>query len=190
MKTADFSSSLPGLFRRLGALFYDGLLLIGILFFATAILLPFRGGQAFQGDFGYSAYLLAVVFVFFGWFWTRGGQTLGMRAWNIRLTSANGSAITWSQAALRFLPGLLCLVLFKLGTIVLPGAVKLTALLSLVLFGVSFLWALIDREKRCLHDLIAGTRMARLSEAENPLIDSKIKSMPIKGRGQSASSVK
>ena len=190
MRTADFSSPPPGLFRRLGALFYDGLLLLGVLFFATAILLPFRGGQAFQGDLGYSAYLLAVVFVFFGWFWTRGGQTLGMRAWNIRLTSANGSAITWSQAALRFLPGLLCLVLFKLGTIVLPGAVKWTALLSLVLFWIGFLWALIDREKRCLHDLIAGTRMAGLSDAKNPSIDSKNKSMPIKGRRQSASSVK
>ena len=168
MRTADLPSPPPGLFRRLGALFYDGLLLLGILFFATAILLPFRSGRAFQpGDLGYSAYLLAVVFVFFGWFWTREGQTLGMRAWKIRLISANGSAITWYQAALRFFPGLVCLGLFKLGAIAWPGAVKWAALASLVLFGLSFLWAMVDREKRCWHDVIADTRIASSGEVKN-----------------------
>jgi len=165
MRTDDLRFSPPSLLRRLGALFYDGLLLIGILFFATAILLPFRGGQAFQGDLGYSAYLLSVVFVFFGWFWTREGQTLGMRAWKIRLISANGSSITWHQAALRFFPGLLCLGLLKLGAIAWSGAVKWTVLASLAMFGLSFLWALIDREKRCWHDVIANTWMISLGDA-------------------------
>jgi uncharacterized RDD family membrane protein YckC len=161
------------LFRRLGALIYDGLLLLGILFFATAILLPFRGGRAFQpGDLGYGAYLLAVVFVFFAWFWTHDGQTLGMRAWKIRLASASGGAISWKQCALRFLPALLCLGLFKLGASLWPGAVKWIALLSFGLFGLGFLWAFLDRDKRCWHDLIACTRMVSVRDVKNQAMDS------------------
>ena len=91
MQTDYLPTHRPGLCRRLGALLYDGILLLGILFLATAILLPFRGGRAFQtDDWGYGIYLLGVVFLFFGWFWTRDGQTLGMRAWKIRLTNHSG----------------------------------------------------------------------------------------------------
>ncbi len=156
-------ASPAGLFRRLGALIYDGLLLLGILFFATGILMPFRGGRPFQaGDLGYAAYLLTVVLVFFAWFWTRGGQTLGMRAWKIRLTSADGGAVSWQQSALRFIPALLCLGIFKLGASLWPEAAKWFGVLALGLFGLGFLWAFLDRDQRCWHDLIANTRMASL----------------------------
>jgi uncharacterized RDD family membrane protein YckC len=130
--------------------------------------LPFRGGQAFQsGDWGYGIYLLAVAFLFFGWFWTRDGQTLGMRAWKIRLTSAHGGTIAWQQAALRFVPGLLCLGLFMLGASLWPEAENWIALLSFGLLVLGFCWALLDRDKRCWHDIIANTRMAGLSDAKN-----------------------
>ncbi len=159
----------PGLFRRLGAFVYDGLLLLGILFFATAILLPFRNGRAFQADdWGYGVYLLVVVFLFFGWFWTRDGQTLGMRAWKIRLESASGGTITWKQAVLRFVPALLSLGLFTLGARLWPESAKWIALFSFGVFGLGFCWALLDSEKRCWHDLVAHTRMARLSGVKRP----------------------
>jgi uncharacterized RDD family membrane protein YckC len=129
----------PGLFRRLGALFYDSLLLVGILFVATALLLPFHGGEAFSPhQLAYSAYLLAVSFLFHGWFWTHGGQTLGMRAWKIRLLVVNGRPMTWTHAAIRWL----------------------AALLSLSLFGLGYWWALWDKERCCWHDRISHTRLA------------------------------
>ena len=128
----------PGLLRRLGALIYDALLLAGIWFVATALLLPLRGGEAFRPNQpAYSAYLLGVGFVFYGWFWTHGGQTLGMRAWKIRLRATGGEAVSWTQAAVRFL----------------------AALLSLSLFGLGYWWALWDSQKRCWHDVISGTRL-------------------------------
>ncbi|MDD5033139.1 MAG: RDD family protein [Methylococcaceae bacterium] len=132
----------PGLFRRLGALFYDTLLLIGVLFLATAVLLPFRGGEAFQpNQLAYSVYLLVVIFAFFGWFWTHGGQTLGMRAWKLRLVTEEGGLPTWRQSGLYFL----------------------AALLSLTAFGLGFFCCLWDRDKRCWHDRIARIRMVRLA---------------------------
>lgn len=130
----------PGLFRRLGALCYDGLLLAGVLFAATLALLPLRGGEAFHPhDPLFSAYLLGVGFLFQGWFWTHGGQTLGMRAWNLRLLAEDGGPVSWKQAALRYACGL--------------G--------GMVLFGLGYFWVWIDPGKRAWHDLASGTRLVR-----------------------------
>ena len=68
----------------MAAIVYDLFLLTAVLFVATAIALPLNAGAAFtSGQYLYPVYLLAVSFLFFGWFWTHGGQTLGMRAWKI-----------------------------------------------------------------------------------------------------------
>lgn len=48
-------------------------------------------------------YLSGWVFLFYGWFWTHGGQTLGMSAWKIRVIGKNGHAITWRQAFIRLI---------------------------------------------------------------------------------------
>ncbi|MGH7129142.1 MAG: RDD family protein, partial [Planctomycetaceae bacterium] len=97
-----------GLLRRFAAIVYDSLLLFAVLFFASlAVIVPF---DIRYGDPLYSLYLLytyAVGFLFFGWFWTHGGQTLGMRTWRIRLESAGGDIITWRRALLRYVAALL-----------------------------------------------------------------------------------
>jgi uncharacterized RDD family membrane protein YckC len=70
---------------------------------ATALILPLTAGQAVgSGNAWFSSYLLLVCFLFFGWFWTHGGQTLGMRAWKIRLQRTDGEGLGWWQALLRF----------------------------------------------------------------------------------------
>ena len=92
-----------GLGRRLGALIYDALLAISILFFATAVLLPFTGGEAISSDnLVYPVYLLLVVFAYFGGSWCRGGQTLGMRAWRLKVVNTDGRRVSMSQALIRF----------------------------------------------------------------------------------------
>lgn len=101
----------PSLFRRIAASVYDGLLLLGVVFIATAVILPFNAGVAFTAtQYFYPFYILLVSFIFFGWFWTHGGQTLGLRAWKISVQTLDHQNITWKQAALRFF----CL-LFTLG---------------------------------------------------------------------------
>lgn len=130
-----------GLFRRLAAMLYDALLLLAILFAATLIILPLRGGEAFRAnDPLFSAYLFGVAFLFFGWFWTHGGQTLGMRAWKIRLLSADGDSVSWRQAVVRYL----------------------TAWISGGCLGLGFLWIALNPHKRGWHDLASRTRIVRL----------------------------
>jgi len=122
--------------RRLVAVLYDSLLLLAVLFFATAMLLPLNHGAAFTPDqFFYPAYLLLVSFAFYGWFWTHGGQTLGLRAWKIAVLSEDGRPITWRQAALRFV----------------------CALLSWGCLGLGFWWILIDQDRKAWHDRLSKT---------------------------------
>lgn len=106
--------------RRLAAIIYDVLLLIGVLVGATALALALVvaviGGAAFEahnplvGNPFFQTYLFLVCFFFYGGFWTHGGQTLGMRAWRLRLQRRDGQGVSWWQALLRFLIGGLWLV--------------------------------------------------------------------------------
>jgi uncharacterized RDD family membrane protein YckC len=132
------ANSAPGLFRRLAAIVYDLLLLGAVLFAATAAILPFNSGDAFRPDqYFYPAYLIGVSFLFFGWFWTHGGQTLGMRAWKIKVLTTDRNPINWRQAALRFF----------------------SALLSWLILGLGFWWILLDKQKRGWHDRLSQTQI-------------------------------
>ena len=131
---------------RLAALAYD-LFPLAALWMATAALLLF----AVHGDIdaahpptAYRAALqLALLGVTAGYFvlsWSRGGQTIGMRAWRIRIVAAEGDALPWPRALLRFA----------------------VALLSLGALGLGFLWCLVDRERRAWHDIAARTACIRV----------------------------
>ena len=130
-----------GLGRRLGAIAYDAMALFSIYFFATLLLLPLHGGEAFQPHHPfYSAFLFALGCGFFGRFWTRGGQTLGMRAWRIKLVAADGGPVRWPRALLR------CLV----------------AIAGWACLGLGFWWAWFDPRRRTWHDLVSETYLVRI----------------------------
>jgi len=130
-----------GALVRLLAMVYDSLLVVAALFVATAAVLPFTHGNAIAPhDWGYRAYLLGVWYLFFGWFWTHGGQTLGMRAWRLRVERTDGTGLNW------------ILVLSRL----------LGATLSAGCLGLGYAWPLIDPQRRTWHDIWTGTRVVRL----------------------------
>lgn len=73
--------------------------------------------------------------------WRRGGQTLGMRPWRLRVVDAGGGTPSWHALWLRYV----------LGTV------------SLLLAGLGFWWAWFDRGRLTWHDRLSGTRMLRLA---------------------------
>ena len=91
--------------RRLAALFYDCLLLIAIYFVITAIVISLNEGEAVE-HWTYKMFLVLVAYLFFDWFWRHGGQTLGMRAWRIRLEGHENESITMKQTFVRYFSGL------------------------------------------------------------------------------------
>lgn len=126
----------PGLARRLAACLYDALVLVAVLMLAGAAWVAVTRAAVPPGDWLFRAYLLAIAAVFFASFWTR-GETLGMRAWKLRIVAADGRAPGWSRALLRF------------------GA----ALISWAPCGLGFLWVLLDPDRLAWHDRLSGTRL-------------------------------
>jgi len=135
----------PILLRRLAAIAYDWLLLLALFLLLGFVYVPLVGGtpQSLTARLGFQLLLLAVTWLFFCWFWTHGGQTLGMRAWRLRVVTRNGDALGWRQANLRFL----------------------AAFLSFLCAGLGFGWATIDRDRRAWHDYLSRTDLILLPKA-------------------------
>lgn len=162
----------PGLFRRLGAMSYDLLLMVALWVVVTFAMLPLTGGEAIltssQGLLGhfYHALLLLLALAYFGLCWTRGGQTLGMRAWRIRLETMDGRSPGWGTALIRFMIGATCLLLAVIGLWRLwtsggswrdPAGVALLAPLV-----ANLAWIPLDAAGRSLQDLAGRVRVVRL----------------------------
>lgn len=129
------------LLRRLAAILYDSLLLLGILSLAAMVPLFFTGGEAVgYHNPWYQSYMFLVTFAFYAWFWTHGGQTLGMRVWRIRVVTLEGEPIGLWHSLLRFL----------------------VAIISWLALGLGFLWSLWDRDKFTWHDRYSMTMLVVL----------------------------
>lgn len=123
----------PGLARRLASLLYEAVLLVAVAFFAASAFYFASGGAPLEGWLlrAHQLFLAAVFAAYFLWCWLRGGQTLAMKTWRVRVVGVS------------------------------PGKALLRFLFALVLVptGASILWALFDREGQFLHDRLAGTRL-------------------------------
>jgi uncharacterized RDD family membrane protein YckC len=131
-----------GLLRRLAALAYELILLIGVLFAATFLFLALAQipGELLADIWRrhlLQAWILGVCGCYFCWFWVHGGQTLPMKTWRLRLLSADNRPLSWRLAVTRYL----------------------FACALAPLCGLSIFWALVDRDRQFLHDRLAGTRI-------------------------------
>ncbi|MGR5288618.1 RDD family protein [Vibrio maritimus] len=155
------TQSLPpaGFFRRLGALFYDSLIILAVVMMAGGVVVaimealvaaglmsyaPYADASDFLGSHPlwspvYTGYLAFVWIYFIVFFWTRAGQTLGMRAWKIEVQNLEGGRITVTQALIR---------------------------LATSAFGLSNLAVPIDPQKRGFHDIWAKTKVVVLTKAK------------------------
>jgi len=129
---------IPGLVRRLACMLYELLLLFAVGFAATWLFFFASGGRGADDPARavLQVFLLTVFAAYFLWCWLRGGQTLAMKAWKIRLVSRTGARLQPAKALLRF----------ALACVLVPS-------------GLGLIWALFDRERQFLHDRLAGTRL-------------------------------
>ena len=157
--------NVASLARRLIALFYDGLMLFAVLIFASALTLPFRDKElhsAYQPLL--TLYFIAVAFSFFGWFWTHGGQTIGMRAWRLKLEQNKGTPLTWRNALLRFMLSLplWLYVLFVSLMGYLPHNSSLANMQSVpawVFYVIAIVWIILDNLPNNWRDRLSHTHI-------------------------------
>lgn len=151
----------PLLPKRLAALIYDTFLVLPIVMASVALCMGVRtlvyGSVA--GDINQAALnphlvqfiAVLVVIGFFTWFWVRGGQTLGMQAWRIKLVSLDSKPVSKRQAVIRCLG----------------------AALSALCLGLGYWWCLFDPKRRYWHDYLSGTELILLPKPERNKAEGK-----------------
>jgi len=151
--------------RRLLALLYDLLAMLAIVLAVGYAAQRVTGGQLFDAHgqpltwwyqplqgLALATYLLAS--------WLRGGQTLGMRPWRLRLVARDGGRPRWWQALIRLAVAASPLLLLQLGDRLGWRGALLAASAGWLLW---FMSALLDKHRRSVPDIAAGTLLVRLS---------------------------
>ncbi|GAB4393582.1 MAG: RDD family protein [Gammaproteobacteria bacterium] len=124
----------------MAAILYDTLLVFSLLFGATALAILVLGKHFNARHIGFTLYLIIIWFSFYAWFWTHGGQTLGMRAWRLRAYTFDNQALDIWHCVLRF-------------GFSIPAT---------LLAGIGFLWALIDPQQLTWHDRWSKTYIRKI----------------------------
>lgn len=163
----------PSLLRRLASLGYESLLVAAIL---VAGGLAFSGAAALLSALGpatgaardleralLQAFLVALLGAYFVRSWIRGGQTLAMKAWKLRLVRTDGSGVGAGLALVRFVLSALVLGTGAAAALWLwrsPESVPgwLATLPAVVDLG----WILCDRKRQFLHDRLTRTQIVRI----------------------------
>lgn len=136
-------AELAGLRRRLASMLYETLLLLGVLaltFMVPLLLLGIGTGYTPPGELLW-IHVFVVLGLYFLWYWRKGGQTLAMQTWKLRIVDTDGNTVSLARGWTRY-------------ALAWP---------SVLFFGLGLLWALIDRDRQFLHDRLAGTRIVLLS---------------------------
>lgn len=124
--------------RRLGAMLYDSLLVLALMFLVTLPFIAIRGGEPVEsGEGPYRIALLVMAYLFFVGFWSMHGRTLGMQSWRMQLETVDGKKPDIARASLRFF----------------------AAVLSLIPLGLGFWWQVWDKDGLTWHDRLSGTRL-------------------------------
>ena len=126
----------PAPFRfRLLSMIYDTLILLAI-WIVTIVLLV-----TIAQDYVIGAWVQSLLFIetfaFFSYFWIARGQTAGMVAWRLQISS--DEPFTIKHAFLRFIGGLL----------------------SFLCLGLGFFWIWIDKDRRSWSDLMSSSQIVR-----------------------------
>ena len=131
------SDAAPSLKRRFASMLYESILLFAVAFLGTWLFQFFAGTILIEGwrRLLLQLFLLALFAAYFLWCWLRGGQTLAMKTWRVRVVMKYGHSRLSPRAAFaRFVFALL-----------------------LVPTLIGILWSLVDRDRQFLHDRLAGT---------------------------------
>lgn len=170
MTSPNLSATPAQIGWRLVALIYDIWPILALWLAASALMLFLRGGELVTP--GSAAALLEAVWlwtvtgVYLVLSWSRGGATLGMRPWRLRVVTASGQTARWTALAARYAwstaPALLTLELAAL----LPWHTPYMPFwLASAVALMGPLWSLFNDDRAALYDQLSGTRFVRLTAA-------------------------
>ncbi len=139
--------------RRLLAAAYDLPLVVAMILIA-GLPLPLLPASYVTSVPGKVLIFCAMILIFFCYFavsWMRAGQTVGMRAWRLKLIPQDNDRFGWGASVYRFV----------------------VAIASWGLGGLGVLWSLIDRRNRCWHDYTPASDVVLLPPRNKPVRNKK-----------------
>lgn len=153
--------------RRLAAMLYEGVLLFGVVWLVGIVYgVVTNQRHALQGTLGLQAMLFVVLGLYFVYFWSRPGQTLAMRTWQLRVQGPDGAPPSPRRAAARYLAAWLWF-LPALAIVSLSGLTGGATVFTVVIAG-ALAYAGLARMRadgQFLHDVICGTRIVGVGDA-------------------------
>jgi uncharacterized RDD family membrane protein YckC len=161
----------PSIKRRLIAMVYETFLLLAVEMLAVGLyLIVTQNRHEPVLQHGLKAFLFLVTGAYFIHAWTDSGHTLAMKTWRMRLVADGHARVPLRTATLRyllawgwFLPALLACAVLGLKD---KGQIGIALAIGVLAWGAS---ALFDKDRRFLHDRLAGTRLVSLPKAGQPV---------------------
>jgi uncharacterized RDD family membrane protein YckC len=167
---------------RLAAIVYDGMLILALLFLVGTVLtvigtlLTMQTGtesaQARSLPVWYQNIVMTPSFIltlvgFYGLFWRRGGQTLGMQTWRLKTVNDSGHLLTWGQSFKRIMAASLMPIVFGVIGSLIGGsrAIILTSAFLGLVFNYAF--CLFNRRGLAVQDMISNTITLKMPKTEN-----------------------
>lgn len=155
-------ATVPGIWRRMAAWMYEGMLLFAVVFVAGWLFSALSQMRHALDDrrILLQGFLFIVFGIYFVWFWSR-GQTLAMKTWGLRLVGRDGGTVSQGRALLRYLLAWLWFLPPLFAAHALPFQVS-GAELGVLMLGWVAVWAVLARfhpDRQFWHDAWAGTRL-------------------------------
>lgn len=154
-------TSLQPLLRQIAAAGYDFLVCLALLAATGFCAQLATGGQLFDHDghlrHGWFRPLqVGVILAYLLLSWRCGGQTLGWRAWKLRLVAAHGGPPGTARLLRRLLAISLPWLALEAGRC---ASLNLTLTAVAALWTLAYAYGLIDPDRRTIQDCLAGTRL-------------------------------
>lgn len=131
--------------KHFAAFVYDIFPLLGVFIATSLIVMLLRGGEIVEpGNIWFSLLLLFELVFYYVYSWKKGGQTLGMRAWKIKIIPQNENQknLSWKQSLLRFIVG--CV--------------------STLCLGLGILWKILSDSKTSWMDMISHSEVKTMKK--------------------------
>lgn len=163
---------------RLAAVIYDSLLIIALNAIVGGLLIGFatpaevseqHRASALSPEFRHFILFPTMVFttwVFYGYFWQKTGQTLGMQTWRIRVIRPDGRFPGWIDSFGRCAAAMILPALCGLAAQALYSRDSAFIFGLLTGFLANYAWTLINRRGLAWHDQLSATLVIRVPKPD------------------------
>ncbi len=179
-ESEELAIAKPG--TRMAAILYDGMLILALLFLVGTLLTVIgtlitmetgsESSQAQSLPTWYQNVIMTPSFIltlvgFYGIFWRRGGQTLGMQTWRLKTVNSNGHLLTWGQSFKRILAASIMPLIFGIIGSVIDGSRAVLLTSAFLGFVFNYAFCLFNPRGLAVQDMLSNTITLKMPKTEN-----------------------